>query len=114
MRKKLRQLDDDSKEGLIEATEQNTHLGTLDTTNSLDPKNAFDELVANENTLQAEKVLRRAMLAAEGLIDPNIFGRWCEVVVWGKCYHSYSFVTCVGRYNLPVWGITFCACTSCR
>ena len=86
MRDKLRDLDTD-KDGLFEATENNTKPSVPTTSpnmaSSLDPKDAFDDLVMNENTLQAEKVLRRAMLAAEGLIDPNIFGRWCEVISLG-------------------------------
>ena len=78
MRDKLRDLDID-EEGLLEPT--NDALSSPHLANSEDPKQEFDDLVMNENTLQAEKVLRRVMLAADGLIDPNTFGRWCEVIL---------------------------------
>ena len=90
MQKKLRESDANTNEGLIEATENNANSSTHDVADSLDPKKAYDKLVTNENALQAEKVLRSAMLAAEGLIDPNIFGRWCEVVAGNKYRHPSS------------------------
>ena len=92
MRDKLRDLDID-EEGLLEPT-GNDSLSSPNLANSEDPKQEFDDLVMNENTLQAEKVLRRVMLAADGLIDPNTFGRWCEVIlVRVKCRPQRSSAT---------------------